>query len=98
LIGQALDLLVRDLTTGRVTLLVQLRPDRLPRLGRRVAYQVHHHLTAHQRTAPRILGDGPDLRVVGHESRRTWGLGSDVDAVRLDRERLIPLGIVEDGQ
>ena len=35
--GEALYLLIRDLSSGRVAILVQLRPDRQPRLRRRVA-------------------------------------------------------------
>src|SRR2546427_1247334 len=57
-------LLSRDLTTGGIDVLVQFRPNRQPRLGRRVTNQVDHHLTAHQRPTAPVLRDVADHPVL----------------------------------
>ena len=55
--GEGLHLLLCDLATGRVAVLVQLRPDRQPSLRRRVADQIHYDLLAHQWLTTPVLRD-----------------------------------------
>jgi hypothetical protein len=54
---ETIHLPVSDLSTERIAVRIQLRPDGQPFLRRRVPDQIDDDLTAHQRTAPPVYGN-----------------------------------------